>query len=52
MDEYADNYNADANIEGEECLYPCEGTSAIMIVMQTRMVLNYIGNLLIRQVLL
>ena len=25
MDQYADNYNADANIEGEECLYPCEG---------------------------
>ena len=32
MDIYADNYNADANIDGEECLYPCEGTSATMIV--------------------
>ncbi|GIR11912.1 MAG: hypothetical protein CM15mP23_04870 [Cryomorphaceae bacterium] len=32
MDEYADNYNADANVEGEECLYPCEATSAIMTI--------------------
>ena len=32
MDIYADNYNADANIDSEECLYPCDGTSATMVV--------------------
>ena len=32
MDLYADNYNADANVEGEECMYPCEGTLATMTV--------------------